>query len=63
MEYALFTTMFVGVLGGAAFLASTLTVEADRKVSRWGDGRLLWVGSCLRKWVGVGWVSGCGFVG
>ncbi len=32
LEFGLLITAFVCVLGGAAFLASTLTVEADRKV-------------------------------
>ena len=35
LEFALFTTPFVCALGVAAFLALTLTVEADRRVSRW----------------------------
>ena len=33
-EFALFTTAIVCVLGGSAFLASSLTVEADRKVHK-----------------------------
>jgi len=33
-EYALFTTAIVCVLGGGAFLISSLTVEADRAVSK-----------------------------
>lgn len=33
MEFGLFTTAFVLVLGGAAFLTATLTVERDRAVS------------------------------
>lgn len=33
MEFALFITVFLCALGGAAFLASTLTVERDRRVS------------------------------
>ena len=33
MEFALFTTVFMCVLGGGAFLVSTLTVEKDRRVS------------------------------
>ena len=37
MEFALFTTIFMCVLGGGAFLASTLTVEKDRNV-RGRDG-------------------------
>lgn len=36
MEFALFTTVFMCVLGGGAFLVATLTVEKDRKVS--GNG-------------------------
>ena len=32
-EFALFTTTIVCVLGGGAFLISSLTVEADRAVS------------------------------
>lgn len=31
MEFALFITVFVCVLGGAAFLASSFTIEADRR--------------------------------
>ena len=33
LEFALFTTVFVCSLGVAAFLALTLSVEADRRVS------------------------------
>ena len=33
LEFALFTTVFVCAIGVAAFLALTLTVEADRRVS------------------------------
>lgn len=33
LEFALFTTVIVMLLGGAAFLVSTFTVEVDRKVS------------------------------
>ena len=33
MEFALFITAFVSLLGGGAFLLSTFTVENDRKVS------------------------------
>ena len=39
-EFALFTTAIVCVLGGSAFLASSLTVEADRKVSKLGPSQL-----------------------
>lgn len=34
LEFALFTTVFVCALGVAAFLALTLTVEEDRRVSK-----------------------------
>lgn len=34
LEFALFTTVFVCTLGVAAFLALTLTVEKDRRVSK-----------------------------
>ncbi len=34
LEFGLLITAFVCVLGGGAFLASTLTVEADRKVRK-----------------------------
>ena len=40
MEFALFTTAFMCVLGGGAFLISTLTVEKDRKVRKKGNQRL-----------------------
>lgn len=32
MEYGLYTTAIVMLLGGAAFLLATLTVEKDRRV-------------------------------
>ncbi len=32
MEYGLFTTAAVMLIGGVAFLLSTFTVEADRRV-------------------------------
>ncbi len=32
MEYGLFTTVIIMLLGGGAFLYATLTVEDDRKV-------------------------------
>ena len=38
LEFALFITVFVCSLGVAAFLALTLTVEADRRVSPGGCG-------------------------
>lgn len=34
MEYALFVSVIVCALGGAAFLASSMTVEKDRRVSQ-----------------------------
>ena len=34
MEYGLFTTALVMLLGGAAFLVTTLTVERDRRVRK-----------------------------
>ena len=33
MEFGLFTTAIVLLIGGVAFLVSTMTVEKDRRVS------------------------------
>ena len=55
LEFALFTTVFVCAIGVAAFLALTLTVEADRRVSEPAPQHLPYLLHCLvhRQWSGL----------